>query len=59
MLIDRPPEPSEIADSVRYWDKAGTKNAGAFTAGVLKASPDRGARGISGRYLEWHQGMTP
>ena len=24
-----------IADSIRYWDKAGTKDGGAFTAGVL------------------------
>ena len=26
---------TEIAASIRYWDKAGTKDAGAYTAGVL------------------------
>ena len=35
VLVDHPPEPSAIADSIRYWDKAGTKDGGAFTAGVL------------------------
>ena len=35
VLIDHPPEPAAIADSIRYWDKAGTKDGGAFTAGVL------------------------
>ena len=35
VLVDHPPEPSTIADFIRYWDKAGTKNGGAFTAGVL------------------------
>jgi predicted phage terminase large subunit-like protein len=35
VLVDHPPETTEIADSIRYWDKAGTKDAGAFTAGVL------------------------
>jgi predicted phage terminase large subunit-like protein len=35
VIIEHPPEPATIADSIRYWDKAGTKDAGAFTAGVL------------------------
>ena len=35
VLVDHPPEPAAIADSIRYWDKAGTKDGGAFTAGVL------------------------
>jgi predicted phage terminase large subunit-like protein len=35
VLVDHPPEPAAITDSIRYWDKAGTKDAGAFTAGVL------------------------
>lgn len=29
--------PNDIADSVRYWDKAGTQDGGAFTAGVKMA----------------------
>ena len=33
--IDIPPLPIEFVVIVRYWDKAGTKNAGAHTAGVL------------------------
>jgi len=28
------PAPNEIQSVVRYWDKAGTKNAGAYTAGL-------------------------
>jgi hypothetical protein len=35
VLVEAAPAPSEIAASIRYWDKAGTKNAGAYTAGVL------------------------
>ena len=35
VVVDHPPEPSTIAHSIRYWDKAGTKDGGAFTAGVL------------------------
>jgi predicted phage terminase large subunit-like protein len=29
------PEPDQIKASVRYWDKAGTRSGGSFTAGVL------------------------
>jgi predicted phage terminase large subunit-like protein len=35
ILVDVAPAPSEIAASIRYWDKAGTKDGGAYTAGVL------------------------
>ena len=35
VLVDHPPEPAAIAASIRYWDKAGTKDGGAYTAGVL------------------------
>ena len=35
VVVDHPPEASAIAHSIRYWDKAGTKDGGAFTAGVL------------------------
>ena len=35
VVVDHPPEPAAIADSIRYWDKAGTKDGGAYTAGVL------------------------
>ena len=35
VVVDHPPEPSTIAHSIRSWDKAGTKDGGAFTAGVL------------------------
>lgn len=34
-ILDRQIRPSEVAESVRYWDKAGTRGAGAYTAGVL------------------------
>ena len=34
-VVEHPPAPSDIADSVRYWDKAGTADGGAFTAGAL------------------------
>ena len=30
VLVDHPPEPAAIADSIRYWDKAGTKDGGAY-----------------------------
>lgn len=33
--LDFSPTPQEVRRSVRYWDKAGTRGAGAFTAGVL------------------------
>jgi predicted phage terminase large subunit-like protein len=32
--VDRIPEKIYIAETVRYWDKAGTKDAGAYTVGV-------------------------
>jgi len=35
VLVDAPPAPADIAASLRYWDKAGTKDGGAYTAGVL------------------------
>jgi predicted phage terminase large subunit-like protein len=34
-VLDQPPAPAEVKASVRYWDKAATAGAGAFTAGVL------------------------
>lgn len=34
-VVDHPPAPDQVSDSVRYWDKAGTAGGGAFTAGVL------------------------
>lgn len=34
-ILDRKPSPKQIKKSVRYWDKAGTQDAGAYTAGVL------------------------
>ena len=33
-IIEELPAPMHIIKSVRYWDKAGTMNAGAYTAGV-------------------------
>ena len=46
-----PPEPGTVADSIRYWDKAGTKDAGAFTAGVLmhKVKDGRSASHLQAR----------
>jgi predicted phage terminase large subunit-like protein len=35
VLVDAAPAQTEIAASLRYWDKAGTRGGGAFTAGVL------------------------
>lgn len=35
VLVDRLPAGAKIKRSVRYWDKAGTKDGGAYTAGVL------------------------
>ena len=34
-IIDHPPAQRDIAASMRYWDKAGTADGGAYTAGVL------------------------
>lgn len=34
-LVDNLPEKEQIIRKVRYWDKAGTKGGGAYTAGVL------------------------
>lgn len=34
-IVDHMPTTEQIAESVRYWDKAGTAGGGAFTAGVL------------------------
>jgi phage terminase large subunit-like protein len=33
--LDRKPSVRDIRKAVRYWDKAGTEDGGAFTAGVL------------------------
>ena len=33
-VIDRVPTPYDIAQMVRYWDKAGTEGGGAYTVGV-------------------------
>lgn len=35
VIVNDPPKPEEIVDRIRFWDKAGTKDAGAFTCGVL------------------------
>lgn len=35
VIVEHKPAPSDIAESLRYWDKAGTAGGGAFTAGVL------------------------
>lgn len=32
-IVDEVPNPSHVLKSVRYWDKAGTKDAGAYTVG--------------------------
>lgn len=34
-IVDEAPKRSEIIASTRYWDKAGTQDGGAYTAGVL------------------------
>lgn len=34
-IVDLPPAPQDVSARVRYWDKAGTADGGAFTAGVL------------------------
>lgn len=34
-VVQHAPTRDQIADSMRYWDKAGTAGGGAFTAGVL------------------------
>lgn len=34
-VVQHPPAQSDIVESVRYWDKAGTPDGGAYTAGVL------------------------
>lgn len=35
VTVDRMPAGARIKKSIRYWDKAGTKDGGAYTAGVL------------------------
>lgn len=37
MLKTVPSRPAKLGKAVRYWDKAGTKNGGAYTVGVLIA----------------------
>ncbi|MEX0803327.1 MAG: phage terminase large subunit, partial [Candidatus Binatia bacterium] len=34
-IVKHKPEPANIERSMRYWDKAGTADGGAYTAGVL------------------------
>lgn len=34
-IVPGKPNPKEVMRSVRYWDKAGTEDGGAFTSGVL------------------------
>lgn len=34
-VVELAPLPTEIKNSIRYWDKAGTKDGGAYTVGVL------------------------
>jgi predicted phage terminase large subunit-like protein len=34
-ILDHHPAKKEISASIRYWDKAGTRDGGAYTAGVL------------------------
>jgi predicted phage terminase large subunit-like protein len=33
-IVERPPDPILVTDIIRYWDKAGTQGAGAYTVGV-------------------------
>jgi len=33
-IVDELPNPNHVSKSVRYWDKAGSKDMGAYTAGV-------------------------
>jgi len=47
IITSNVPKPNEIIQTVRYWDKAGTDKAGAYTAGV-KMSKLTG-----GRYFVW------
>ena len=41
-IMDNLPLPHEIKEIVRFWDKAGTKDGGAYTAGVKIAKLDTG-----------------
>jgi predicted phage terminase large subunit-like protein len=41
-LVSELPAQDRVRASVRYWDKAGTKDGGAFTAGVLMLRMDKG-----------------
>jgi predicted phage terminase large subunit-like protein len=34
VMVNKLPEPKEIINTIRYWDKAGTADGGAYTAGV-------------------------
>lgn len=36
-IVDNLPTPANVGQVIRYWDKAGTKDAGAFTCGVKMA----------------------
>ena len=47
-MMDVAPSRDDIAKLVRYWDKAGTAGAGAYTAGVLMAALK------DGRYVVMH-----
>lgn len=42
VIVDEPPDEKDVAGRVRYWDKAGTKGAGAFTAGVCMSQTHSG-----------------
>ena len=43
---EQAPRPKQIKQKVRYWDKAGTKDGGAYTAGVLMVETVDGEFGI-------------
>lgn len=41
-IVDEAPSPHHVIRSVRYWDKAGTKDAGAFSVGVKMSQLSNG-----------------
>lgn len=42
LVLDTPPPPHRFVKRVRSWDKAGTEDGGAFTAGTLLGKDDTG-----------------
>ena len=47
-IVNTTPNPNDVVQTIRYWDKAGTEGAGCFTAGVKMSKLK------NGNFFIWH-----